>query len=382
MTTIGFGRRSFAVGLAAGAASFGFQARAQGEAIKVGVIAPLSGADGQGMLRAAQIAAAMVNAKGGVNGRRITVVGKDDEGTPAGGVARANEMVAERVAVVIGGSTTPVTLAVQTILARADVLDITAVNKADSILAGSINPYAIRINSSNGQDGAAIADVLLNKLGAKRIAFLTQNDAYGNPLRAVIDTELHKLGKPWENVAVEQLAPKQTDFRAGLASIKQARPDAVLGINAVEMPALIRQFREAEIGGVFVGAAGTIAPKVIESAGDATTGVVSADIWVSSLPPLDSIKEAVDFIAAFKAAHDQVPGKAEALIAQALVVWAAAANATKRLERRIVAGAIRNRTIPGTIFGDMAFEFNGQAKHPYTLFRVTDGKTGKMEVLK
>ena len=54
----------------------------------------------------------------------------------------------------------------QPVLARADILDITAVSKADPILSGQGNPYAIRLNSSNGQDGAVIADILLNKLSA------------------------------------------------------------------------------------------------------------------------------------------------------------------------------------------------------------------------
>ena len=38
--------------------------------------------------------------------------------------------------------------------------------------------------------------------------------------------------------------------------------------------------------------------------------------------------------------------------------------------------------IAGTIFGEMVFEANGQAQHKATLFKVTDGKTGKLEVLK
>ena len=62
-------------------------------------------------------------------------------------------------------------------------------------------------------------------------------------------------------------------------------------------------------------------------------------------------------------------------------VWASAANATKSLDRKTVAEAIRGKTIAGTIFGDLAFEPNGQAKHKHTIFKVVDGKTGKLEVV-
>ena len=393
MTRIKLGRRQFTIAAGAGAASLAMPALApsafaQGEPIKVGAIFPLSGPagpNGQAVVSAIKIAAEMINAKGGVLGRKIVVIAKDDESTPAVGVTRANEMVAEKVAVVIEGWNSPVTLAEQPVLARANILDITAVSKADPILSGQGNPYAIRINSSNGQDGSIIADILINKLNAKRIGFLSQNDAYGNGAQAVIEAELAKLGKPWEKVVVEQFPFKQTDFRVSLANVKQAKPDAVVAINAAEssgMPALIQQYRQAGIDGTFVGAVGTILPTVFKIAGADMTGVVSADIYFPDPPPFDKIKENLEFVEAYKKEHKEAPDKGSAMGATALEVWASAANATKSLDRKTVAEAIRGKTVGGTILGDLAFEANGQAKHKATIFKVTDGKTAKIEVLK
>ena len=388
MTQIKLGRRHFTFAATAGAAGLAVPALAQDGPIKVGVIIPMSGPagpNGAAVFHAVQVAAEMVNAKGGVLGRKLVVIAKDDESTPAVGVTRANEMVAEKVAVVIEGWNSPVTLAMQPVLARADILDITAVSKADPILAGTANPYAARMNSSNGQDGAIIADILANKLGAKRVGFLSQNDAYGNGAQAVIEAELTKIGKPWEKVVVEQFPFKQTDFRVSLVNVKQAKPDAVVAINAAEssgMPALIQQYRQAGIDGVFVGAVGTILPTVFRIAGEAMTGVISADIYFPDLPPFDGIKENLDFIAAFKKAHNEIPDKGAALGGQALMVWASAANSAKSLDRKTVAGAIRGKKIAGTIFGEMGFEANGQAQHKHTIFKVLDGKTSKMEVMK
>ncbi|MFO1082229.1 MAG: ABC transporter substrate-binding protein [Reyranellaceae bacterium] len=391
MTRLILGRRRFTLAAGTGAATLAAPAlvRAQGEPIKIGAIFPLSGPagpNGQQVVSAIRIAADMINAKGGVLGRKLVVIAKDDESTPAVGVTRANEMVAEKVALVIEGWNSPVTLAEQPVLARADILDITAVSKADPILSGQGNPFAIRINSSNGQDGAVIADILVNKLNAKRIGFLSQNDAYGNGAQAVIEAELAKLGKPFEKVVVEQFPFKQTDFRVSLANVKQAKPDAVVAINAAEssgMPALIQQYRQAGIEGTFVGAVGTILPTVFKIAGEATTGIVSADIYFPDLPPFDAIKENLEFVAAYRKAHNnEAPDKGAAMGATALEVWASAANATKSLDRKTVAEAIRGKTVSGTILGDLAFEPNGQAKHKATVFRVADGKTGKLEVLK
>ena len=384
------GRRQITMGATAGVASLALPSlvRAQDQSIKVGTIFPLSGPagpNGQACTHAVKIAADMINAKGGVLGRKIVIVSKDDESTPAVGVTRANEMVAEKVAVVIEGWNSPVTLAMQPVLARGNILDITAVSKADPILAGQANPYAVRINSSNGQDGKVIADILLNKLNAKRIGFLTQNDAYGNGAQAVIEAEMTKLGKPWEKVVTEQFPFKQTDFRVSLANVKQAKPDAVVAINAAEssgMPALIQQYRQAGIEGTLVGAVGTILPTVFRIAGEAMTGVVSADIYFPDLPPFDGIKENIEFVAAYKKAHNELPDKGAALGAAALEVWASAANAAKSLDRKAVAEAIRGKTVPGTILGNLAFAANGQAQHKETVIKVVDGKTAKIEVLK
>ena len=116
-------------------------------------------------------------------------------------------------------------------------------------------------------------------------------------------------------------------------------------------------------------------------AGEATTGVVSADIYFPDLPPFDGSRR-TSISSPPSRRRTRIPDKGEALGAQALMVWARAANATKSLDRKTVAGAIRGEKIGGTLLGEMTFEANGQAQHKPTLFKVTDGKTTKIEVLK
>ena len=133
-------------------------ARAQAP-IKVGVIFPLSGGagpQGQALSKSIGTMAAMINDAGGVLGRPLVLEVRDDESTPAVGVSRANELVSSGVSVIIEGWNSPVTLAMQPVIARAGVLDITAISKADPILSGEGNPLAVRLNSSNSQDGAVI----------------------------------------------------------------------------------------------------------------------------------------------------------------------------------------------------------------------------------
>ena len=348
--------------------------------VKVGVIFPLSGGagpQGQHVSNAIQTMAALINESGGVLGRKIEIIARDDESTPAVGVSRANEMIAQGVSVVIEGWNSPVTLAMQPVLARAGVLDITAISKADPILSGEGNPFAIRLNSSNSQDGAVIANYIANIAKAKRVAFVTQNDAYGNGAQASIELELKKLNYSYEKVAEEKFPFTQADFRVALTNVKAANPDVTIAINANEglgMPATIRQARQSRLGGVFIAAVGTVAPSVIQVAGDAANGVISADIYFPDVEPFASNPVNKRFVAKSQEMFKYTPDKFMALGASALQIWAMAVNELKTLDREAVAKRIRGGQFKGTVMGDVTFEPNGQLRSSHLLFTVQGGK--------
>jgi branched-chain amino acid transport system substrate-binding protein len=354
-------------------------ALAQQEPLKVGVIFPLSGGagpQGQHVAQAIEAMAAMVNEAGGVLGRQVTLLTRDDESTPAVGVSRANELIAERVAVIIEGWNSPVTLAMQPVIARAGILDITAISKADQILSGGGNPLAIRLNSSNSQDGRVIAQHIARS-GFRRIAFLTQNDAYGNGAQAAIEQELQAAGDRYEKVAEERFPFSQADFRVALTNVRSANPDATVAINASEslgMPALIRQARQMRIRGELITAVGTIAPSVIQVAGEAANGMVGADIYFPDVEPFASNPANQRFVRKVQEMFRYTPDKYMALGAASLQIWAMAVNEVRTLEREAAARRIRGGSFPGTILGTATFAPDGQLQSNHALFTVQDQK--------
>ena len=360
--------------------AFGLATAVQAQPVKVGVIFPLSGGagpQGQLLVKSMQTMATLINESGGVLGRQIQIEARDDESTPAVGVSRANELISAGVSVIIEGWNSPVTLAMQPVISRAGVLDITAISKADPILSGEGNPLAVRLNSSNSQDGAVIANYLANRLKAKRIAFMTQNDAYGNGAQASIEGELKKLNHAYEKVAEEKFPFTQADFRVALTNARSANPDATVLINASEglgMPALIRQARQARIPGQLVAAVGTMAPSVISVAGDAANGVVGADIYFPDVEPFASNPVNQRFVARMQEQHKHAPDKFMALGAAALQVWALAANELKTLDREAIAKRIRGGTFKNTILGDMSFAPNGQLASRHYVFTIQGQK--------
>jgi branched-chain amino acid transport system substrate-binding protein len=344
--------------------------------VKAGIIFPLSGGagpQGQHVTQAIQAMAALLNAKGGVLGRPIEIVSRDDESTPAVGVSRANELISTGVSVIIEGWNSPVTLAMQPLINRAGILDITAISKADPILSGEGNPLAIRLNSSNSQDGTVIANYIAK---AKRVAFLTENDAYGNGAQASIEVELKKLNSAYEKVAEEKFPFAQVDFRVALTNVRAAKPDVTVAINANEglgMPALIRQAKQSRLDHL-VAAVGTIAPSVIQVAGDASEGLIGADIYFPTVEPFASNPQNKEFVAKTEDMFKYTPDKFMALGAASLQVWAMAVNEVKSLDKELVAKRIRGGTFKDTILGEVTFEPNGQLKSRHYLFTVKDQK--------
>src|SRR5918997_4399924 len=85
------------------------------ETVKFGLVAAMSGQSaksGEAIVRGLSIAIDEINAKGGVLGRKVELVVRDDESNPAKGAVAARELVQrERVVALFGGLDTPVSIA-------------------------------------------------------------------------------------------------------------------------------------------------------------------------------------------------------------------------------------------------------------------------------
>ena len=354
-------------------------ALAQQGPVKVGLIYPLSGGSGpaaQTNVKAIQSMAAMINDDGGVLGRKIEFVIRDDEGTPAVGVAKANEIVAENVAVVLEGWNSPVALAMQPIFTRANILDITSHGQADAILAGTGNPLAIKLNSSGADTGEATA-AFIKKKGYKRLAFMVQNDVYGNGAAQALVDGLKKLNIAYTLVSEQKFPMSKLDFRGELTSIREANPDAVLFWNASSstgVPTTLQQFKQARINAPIIAGAGVATENTIEQTGPDANGMFSTDFYFSDIPPFDKIPQNVRFNARVKQMHGIKPDKFMALGALSLQIWAKAANETKSLSKDVIAKRIRGGVIKDTIIGDAQFSANGQLQAKFYDYTVVNGK--------
>lgn len=344
--------------------------------LKIGVIIPLSGAagpNGKHVLAAIQVEADKVNAAGGVNGRKIEVVSKDDQSTPATGVAAANDLVSQKVDVVMGGWNSPVTLAIQPILVRGGVMNITTIPQASKII-GGVDDAAVRMNAGNAVGGYVAAKYLTGTLHAKNIGLLLENDAYGKDAGDRVRKNLPTDAK----VATEQsFAYTDNDFRVALSSLQAAKPDAVFSADAAEssgQPALMKQLSQLNLGVPYFAGTGTVSQAVIDLAGAGADGTYSADLYFADAEPWASSPQNKEFVAAFQKKTGSMPDKFAALGAQSVDVWAQAVKKAGTTERSAVGRAIHGQSFSGTLLGDVTFTQTGQMISKMYAFQVKNEK--------
>lgn len=357
----------------------GGQAAGETGPLKVGVIVPLSGPagpNGSDVLEAIEVMAELVNEDGGCAGRQIEVISRDDQSTPAAGVSAANDLVAQDVDVVMGGWNSPVTLAIQPVLVRAGVMNITSIPQNTAIIGGA-DPAAVRMNAGNAVGAHVAAQYIADTLGAKRVAMLLQNDAYGNDAGAALRKELEPKGV--QIVAEQKFAFTDTDFRIPLSNIAAANPDVVFSANAAEssgMPAMARQYAESNLQARHFAGTGTVSPKVIDLAGGSVIdGLLSADLYFPDVEPFSGIEKNQRFVEAYSAKFGgELPDKYRALGAQSVDVWCQAVEKVGGTDRQQIADAIQGQTFEDTLLGKVSFTDKGQMRFDIYAFEVVDGK--------
>jgi branched-chain amino acid transport system substrate-binding protein len=217
---------AFAVGLAA-AAPFG-TASAQ-EPIKVGLVAALSGQSaksGEAITRGLSIAIDEINAAGGINGRKIELISRDDESNPGKGLLAARELVQrEKVAAMFGGLDTPVSLAIVPFANQSKVPFVGVWAAGTNITRnGAADNYVFRVSAVDAYVGEALVDYAI-KHGAKKPGMILINNPWGESNEHALHDALKKHNMT--AAGVEKFQDADVDVVPQLTRLKQAGADTL-----------------------------------------------------------------------------------------------------------------------------------------------------------
>ncbi|MBC3870473.1 ABC transporter substrate-binding protein [Undibacterium oligocarboniphilum] len=205
------------------------------EPIKIGVSGPLTGGSapmGVSMRDGVKIAVSEINAKGGVLGRQLQLVERDDEAKNERGVQVSQELInKEKVVATVGYINTGVALASQRFYQEAKIPVINNVATGSVITKQFAAPehkdnYIFRTSANDTIQSAMIVDEALAKRKLTKVAILADSTNYGQLGREDLEKALAAKGvKP---VAVEKFNIKDVDMTAQLLKAKQGGAQAIL----------------------------------------------------------------------------------------------------------------------------------------------------------
>ncbi len=271
--------RAIAVAAAAVGLAAAMPATAQ-QTLKFGLAMPLTGSQssyGKDQITAAQWAVADINAKGGVNGKKLEMIVLDTQGDPTLGINAANRLInVDKVPVFIT-AWSAVVKAVAPIANREKVLELSV--GANSPEISKLGDYVYTTYPLADVDIRAVADYAYKTLGKRRAAVLYVNNESGVDAARVYRSVFESLGG--KVVAFEAYDPKATDFTGALLKVRSANPDMIhLHGLPSDMPVVLAQMRQLGITQRVSTYAGGYNPQIIEKAGKGSEGLI-----VTSLAP-------------------------------------------------------------------------------------------------
>jgi branched-chain amino acid transport system substrate-binding protein len=200
-----------------------------------------------------QLAVDEINAEGGVLGRKLEIVSRDDGGKPEDAVRTANELVAnEKVALLAGTFLSNVGLAVADFATQNKVLFVAAEPLTDAMVWEKGSRYVFRLRPSTSMQAAMLAEQAA-KLPAKRWVTIAPNYEYGTSFVANFKKQLLAKRPDVEFVGEQWPANQKLDAGPTVDALIELKPDAIF--NAEFGGDLIKLVREGTIRGLFKGRA-------------------------------------------------------------------------------------------------------------------------------
>ena len=162
--------------------------------IRIGILGPLSTNDGIPMNNAAILAVEEINKAGGIEGRQLELVLRDDYGNADSAIRAAGALAESDVVAVIGSVYSSITLTVAPIFNNPDNPVIQISPSSSSPAVSDAGPYTFRICPTDLAHGGALARFARQRLNLSRAAVIYQNDEYGRGMRRAFLEEFTRLG--------------------------------------------------------------------------------------------------------------------------------------------------------------------------------------------
>ena len=232
---------------------------------------------GIGMNHGIAAAFAEVNRAGGVHGRRLELVTRDDTYEPELAVSNTTELIEqENIFALIGAVGTPTSRAAVPVAEAGGVPYIAPFTGAAFLRDPKLRSV-INLRSSYNQETEEMVERLTEDLGIERIAVMYQDDSFGRAGFNGARAALHR--RYLEPVSVGLYQRNTTAVKTGLLDVRKGNPEAVIVIGAYQpVAAVIEWAREIGIAAVFMTVSFVGSNALAEELGAGGKGVIVTQV--------------------------------------------------------------------------------------------------------
>lgn len=326
-------------------------------AILIGVPVPLSGeyaSAGTDILHGAQLAAKDINAKGGVNGKKIQIVSQDDACQASTGSQAAQKLISQGIVAAAGGYCSTAAFPELQAFHRMGI---------PYVMDASTNPQlteqhfaeAFRTIGRDDEQGPIAASFITGFLHGKRVAVGNDNSTYAKGLADATVSALQQDGA--QVVFNNALTPGQSDYTSFLTKIGQAKPQVFYYTGYYpEFGLLLKEAKQLGLKFTMMGGDANNDPTLIKTAGSAASGAM-----MTTAPLAQFLSSAKGYVDAYQSAYGTSPGPYSTYEYDAVgVVAQAIRNAHSTTPGKITA-ALKSISYKG-ISGDFHFDSAGDRK--------------------
>ena len=319
-----------ACGAAPGGNSAASKGTEIGKTFKLGYDLELSGgvaAYGNAGKNGANLAVDEINKAGGINGKQITVISKDNKSDNAEAATVVSNLINnDKVNAVIGSMTSGAVKSMTPNVTKGAVPLVTPAGTDDTLTVtnGKVNDYIFRSTFQDSYQGKVLANYTTNELKAKKVVLYYDNSSdYAKGIAKSFE-------KTYDGKIVDKVSFQSgdKDFQATLSKIKGEDFDAIVMPGYYNETGLItKQARELGIEQPILGGDGFADPTFITLAGDAAaTNVYYVSGYSAKALATDTTTK---FIAAYQAKYKSEPSMFDALSYDAVYMVKQAAEDTK-----------------------------------------------------
>lgn len=279
--------------------------RAQSGKLRVGFMLPYTGTFAQLGVAIENGFRMAINEQGGkLGGREIEYFKVDDESDPSKGIENANKLVQrDKVDVLVGTVHSGVQMGIQKVARDTGVLSLIPNAGVHAATRSLCAPNVFRTSFTNSQPTRALGKAMVDR-GAKKAVWITWKYAAGDEAfegfkesyTAAGGTIIKELGLPFP----------QVEFQALLTEIAALKPDAVACFFAGGAAAkFIKDYAAAGLKGkIPLYGSGFLTEGVLEAAGPAAEGIVTAMHYSDSLPTVRNNQFRLAYAKTFRAQPD------------------------------------------------------------------------------